>query len=185
MFTTIGKYETNFPILVCTRDEMRMTASSKQGMFHLKSAEDFFYCINVTLQRYEHSQVKQIEDLMFLLMGLNHLREWIAPGYKYDKKIPPSTPEQKFFVKVHETPEFKAINELCNGTKHLNNAPPTHSNGGLNIDEWPDFDSVVSVNDGPPTGFYYNGEEVGELLRRLAEYYRNEWFSHNQERVAE
>lgn len=145
-------------------------------LFHLRSAADLFYCLERALNRYEASRAKQIEDLMFLIMGLTHLREWIAPGYKHE--TPPTSPEQEFFQRIYDYPDFDTVRKLCNRTKHLAEAPGTDFQGNLNIDEWPNFDAVLSMDDGPPTAFYVDGKEVGTMLRRLAEFYRNEWFSH-------
>lgn len=143
--------------------------------FHLASPDDFFYCLKNTLTRYKSDKAKRVEDLFFLVMGLTHLREWIAPGYKHT--TPPATAAHKLYNDIYETAEFKTVQSLCNGLKHVEHAPTTSYSAGLAFDEWPDVSSVVKWDDGPPTAFYVDGEEVGELLQRLVESYQEKWFS--------
>ncbi len=85
--------------------------------FHLTSANDFFYCLESTLARYKKSKVKRVEDLFFLVMGLAHLREWIAPGYKYKQTA--KTVAQHFYNDIYKIEDFKTVQALCNGIKHL------------------------------------------------------------------
>ena len=65
------------------------------GIFDLNTPQEFFNSICRILNRYKSSHAKDIEDLLYVLMGLNHLREWIAPHY--DKMKPPKNPAEDFF----------------------------------------------------------------------------------------
>lgn len=150
-------------------------AKGSSAKFHLTSPDDFFYCLRNTLTRYKSDKAKRVEDLFFLVMGLTHLREWIAPGYKHE--MPQTTAAHKLYHDIYETPEFQIVQSLCNGLKHVKDAPATSYSAGLAFDDWPDVDSVVKWDDGPPTAFYVDGEEVGEILQRLIDSYQREWFS--------
>ncbi len=72
----------------------------KMGIFDLNTLEEFFQSICRILEQYKVSTAKNIEDLLYILMGLNHLREWIAPGY--DWKKPPKEPKEEFFQSIRE-----------------------------------------------------------------------------------
>ena len=135
----------------------------------------FFYCLEVALQRYKSSSVKRVEDAFFLIMGLNHLREWIAPGYNH--KQPADTDAKRLYLEIYDLPEFKIINALCNRSKHLAISQETGYRGELTVSEWPDLASVLRIDEGPPSAFYVNNEEIEKPLSRLLEEYRNKWFS--------
>jgi hypothetical protein len=165
--------------------------SENEGIFHLTSASDFFYCLHVALDRYQRSRSKRIEDTFFLVMGANHLREWIAPGYRpeFDKKTgepspAPLTEAEKFYIEVFDDPDFKIVRGLCNRAKHLTKecSVTSYSNSSnLMIDDLDCMiDDVLNWDEGPPTGFYVEGEEVGEILHRLLNTYRHAWFEHRR-----
>lgn len=144
--------------------------------FHLTSPKDLFYCLENALAQYQKSKAKRVEDLFFLIMGLTHLREWIAPGYDYNQTQ--TTTAHALYHDIYATEEFKTIQALCNGLKHLKHAPRTSYSAGLPIDEWPaPIDAVVKWDDGPPTAFYVDGEDVENILQRLVDSYREKWFS--------
>lgn len=50
-------------------------------MFDLNTAEDLFFYIQDSMKKYLANKHKNVSDVFFLIMALNHLREWIAPGY--------------------------------------------------------------------------------------------------------
>ncbi|MBT4668620.1 MAG: hypothetical protein HOC17_03680 [Candidatus Ruthia sp.] len=149
-------------------------------MFDLK-AEDLFFHVKQAMGKYQESKSKSIEQLFFIIMGLNHLREWIAPGYKYDRESPsPVTKEHKFFVKIYnELPEFKTINASCNGIKHLESSQNTDAKYGLKIDDWGLFDDVQSFDDGPPSKFTVDGVDIEIILKKVIDFYSKEWFDKN------
>ena len=61
-------------------------------------------------------------DFLLLIFILNHLREQIVDGEKFCdiNKIAPNdrSKEQLLFCDIWDLPEFKIINEICNGAKH-------------------------------------------------------------------
>ena len=150
-------------------------AKGSAANFHLSSPDDFFYSLRNTLARYRRDKAKRVEDLFFLVMGLTHLREWIAPGYNH--KDPVLTAAHRLYHDIYGTPEFKTVQAVCNGLKHVKHSPVTSYSGGLPFDEWPEVNSVVKWDDGPPTAFYIDGEDVGDLLQRLVDSYQRKWFS--------
>lgn len=154
-----------------------MEVAANNGIFNLTSAEDFFKCLEVVLRQYRDSTAKQIEIALFLVMGANHLREWIAPGY--DHKRTAKTKAEKFYNKIFEDPNFKIVNQLCNNAKHLKGvSQETSYVGGLNVDDWPGLidDLIGNWDSGPPTGFYVDGTEIGDILTSLLGKYQSDWF---------
>ncbi|GCE65922.1 hypothetical protein OMCYN_01868 [cyanobiont of Ornithocercus magnificus] len=165
-----------------------MESSEHKGIFHY-TAEELFTCLDIALNRYRSGKAKQIEDVFFLILGLNHLREWIAPGY--DHKQEAKSTEQKFYNEIFKNNDFKIIRQLSNNAKHLlKNPMGTSRSSGLSIDDYPPIDEVSNFDEGPPSGFYVEVEikdegktdekrtetkDVGEVLQNLLEIYRK-WF---------
>ncbi len=145
------------------------------GIFDLNTPEEFFYSICRILEQYKISTAKNIEDLLYILMGLNHLREWIAPGY--DWKKPPKSPNEEFYQFIYKNSEFKTVNALCNRTKHLNPIrQKSSSEHDLKFDDWPDFDSVRNFDLGPASNYLVDGKNIINVLDDLVEYYKKNWF---------
>jgi hypothetical protein len=69
------------------------------------------------------------------------------------------------------------VRGLCNRTKHLSvKCKATDYTSGLTIDEWDLIDDVVDFDEGPPTGFFVDETEVSDILLRLLDEYRRDWF---------
>lgn len=144
-------------------------------MFNLKTPSDYFFHIENAIKSYQSKSNKSIQELFFIINGLNHLREWIAPDYDY--KIKPQMPNEILFNKIWSLSEFKIINKLCNGTKHLNEkVPKTHAEFGLPLSKWDNVASVLNFDDGPPTAFYVDDKDVLEIVLIVHNYYKYEWF---------
>jgi len=157
--------------------------AENEGIFHLTSASHFLYCLEAALKRYMSSKPKRIEDAFFLVIGANHLREWIAPGYSptfgHDNtpRPQPITEAEKFYVRIYKNADFKIVRGLCNHAKHLSvNCKATDCTCGLSIDEWDSIDDVVDFGEGPPAGFFVDETEVSDILLRLFGEYRRAWF---------
>ncbi len=125
-----------------------------------------------------------VSELLFLIMSLNHLREWIAPGYKKNKDGNWPTPhnlQEQFFLTIWDLPEFKTINKLCNGTKHfISNQQLTSTVYGVNFDDWDSFDDVQNFDNGPPQIFKVDGINVETVLLKVLEFYSKNWFEKSQ-----
>jgi len=100
-------------------------------------------------------------------MGANHLREWIAIGYDPKHKDdlvtrPQKNEAEEFYIKIFGKADFEIVRQLCNRAKHLTTrCRSTGYSSGVNIDEW---DCLV------------DDDEIGAILHRLLDFYRNEWF---------
>jgi hypothetical protein len=153
------------------------------AIFDINNAKGLFFLINRTMKDYCSKKEKDAVKLLFLIMALNHLREWIEPGYnKKDGKWPvANTLKKQFSKKVYMLPEFGTIRKLSNNTKHIISKPPnTDSEHGLPIDEWDDFDSVASFDNGPAIHYLVDGVNVINILDTVINFYKTEWFDKNK-----
>jgi hypothetical protein len=155
-----------------------------RGIFNLNTARDFLYCLEVALKKYKNTRAKRIQDALFLIMGATHLREWIAPGYspKFSNNQPSPAPRnkaEKFYIEIFDNLDFKIVQGLCNRAKHLSGrSVATDYTNGLSFDECdcPIDDVVANFDEGPPTGFFVEDMEIGEILNRLLDEYQHKWF---------
>jgi len=145
------------------------------GIFDIYSPEEFFYSINNAWENYKRSKQKSVEILLYVIMGLNHLREWIASGY--DPKKTPTNDEEKFFQSIFNKASFKVINSLCNKTKHLQRMKEnTSSEHNVPFDEWSDIDAVRNWDKGPASDYFVDGINIIEIINEIIGFYRMEWF---------
>ena len=148
------------------------------NLFDIKSPEDFFNSLLRVREKYESKRTKYIEDLLYMILGLNHLREWIAPGYRYDKKKPAVTDEQLFFDRIHnDLEDFKTINQICNHSKHLrahNHVVDTNYSNKLS--DWDDLSSVESLAEGVPVSYTVDDNDVLEIIDSVIDFYKLNWF---------
>jgi hypothetical protein len=133
-------------------------------------------------KRYQKSKSKRIEDILFLVMDANRLREWIAPEYSpsFKNKIPMPPPQaavQRFCISIFDI-DFMAVNGLCNHVKDLN---PRHGetsclgSSGLCVDDWNCMiNDVPNWGEGFPAGFCVDGEGIGAVLHRFLGKYRDD-----------
>jgi hypothetical protein len=147
------------------------------GIFDLNTPSQFFDSIRRILDRYKSSNAKDIEDLLYVLMGLNHLREWISPGYDPFKRQP-QNPQEHFYNAIWENHSFKKIKALCNRTKHLQPiSEKTSSTHGIPLDDWPNVDAVRNFDLGPPSNYFVDGENVIEVIDEIVRFYQDNWFN--------
>ena len=156
-------------------------------IFDINSEKGLFFLINRTIKRFTDELEKDVTELLFLLMALNHLREWIAPGYGRDQDgnwPDPDNDGEQFFLDIYnECPEFKIINKLCNRTKHPEKIPQiTHSEHGLTIDEWKGkIDDLLDFDKGPATNYYFvDGRNVIDIINTVIDFYKTEWFEKDE-----
>lgn len=147
------------------------------GLFDFIDALAFFKSIQRRYESYRQGRIKKTEDLLYIILGLNHLREWIAPGYnKIVNKWPPADTAEKTFSKaVFDNHDFDILRQLANGTKHAKAVKAGYA-GGASIDDWEDFDSVADVDKGPPTAHFVDGRRVEEIVGPVIQLY-GDWFS--------
>ena len=144
------------------------------NIFDLESSEDFFGSVLRVYDGYQRSNEKNIEDLLYVLMGLTHLREWIAP--RYNPKDLPSKPEQDFSKEIYDLPSFTIVRFLCNRTKHMEKVIATASSHDIPFDEWIDFDAVRNFDLGPVSRYLVDGRDVKEIIDDVIAFYRDKWF---------
>nr|MBI3611909.1 hypothetical protein [Nitrospirota bacterium] len=149
--------------------------SRPSHFFDLESADHLFGLLKVVANPFMSSRAKRTQDLLFLVFGLTHLREWIAPGY--DPARAPATGEEQFYQEIFRLEEFKILQSLCNRSKHM--SATDGAMGALytsKIDDWSDFDSVTSFDRGFPTAYFVDGRDVEDVIRAVIKFYENEWF---------
>ena len=109
-----------------------------------------------------------------MILGLNHLREWIAPGFKDFKH--PANDAEEFFLLIFDNSDWKIINEICNQTKHVNPVPRLSAEYDLTFESWHSVDDVRTFDSGPPTRFTVDGHDIEPILERVSDFYRRHWF---------
>ena len=143
-------------------------------MFDINSPDAFFRIIIRNANQLRDQTAKETDRLLFVIFGLNHLREWIAPGYRPGGS--PTKENERFYESIYAYPSFQLINDICNHTKHLKPIGFDQTGYGLEIDDWPDFDSVESFDDGPPTSYVIDGKDVLEAVGEVIQFYQQMWF---------
>jgi hypothetical protein len=153
--------------------------SRPSHFFDIQSAERLFHLLKSIANTFTSSKAKRTQDLLLLVFGLTHLREWIAPDF--DPQHPPLTPEQQFYQDIYELAEFKALQGLCNRSKHM---IATNSVMGTlheaTIDDWPDVDSVLDFDRGLPTAYSVDDRDVEDVIRAVIRFYDDGWFQKAQ-----
>jgi len=145
------------------------------GIFDLNTAQEFLDSICRIIKRYKSSVAKEIEYLLYVIMGLNHLREWIAPGY--NPKNTPKNPGEVFYQDIWDNKSFQIINSICNGTKHLAKMDlTTSSEYGIPFDDWPEVDAVRIFDLGPPSNYFVDGQNIIEIIDEAVNFYETKWF---------
>lgn len=175
-------------------------------VFGFLAAEDYFYSLNACFNQYLTASKtgKPIEprDVFFLVTGLNHLREWIAPNFNdeqsgmskecYDKAVRSGgggmSAEVLFFVGIyHECEEFKLLKKTANTIKHRSLRKGSLKAEAEFSDE-PDIfaqDDVFALNDimkGFPTSYFINGRRLEDILKAVIGYYEQHWFKDSKSR---
>lgn len=151
-------------------------------IFDINSAEGLFFLINRTMKRFSHEHEKDVTELLFLIMALNHLREWIAPGYGRDRDgnwPDPDNDGEQFSQDIYDKcPEFETIRKLCNKSKHIKrNSPNTHSEHGVFVDEREGkIDDLLDFDKGPAINYFVDGENVIDIINTVIDFYKTEWF---------
>ncbi|MBI3398729.1 MAG: hypothetical protein HY026_05805 [Deltaproteobacteria bacterium] len=148
-------------------------------IFDIYSPEEFFYSINTAWENYKKGKQKSVEILLYVIMGLNHLREWIAPGYNPEKKLwkTPSTDAESFSKAIYNDVSFEIIRDLCNRTKHLKQMEAkTSSDHDVSFDDWSDIDAVRNWDKGPASAYSIDVIDVINIIDKVIDFYQIEWF---------
>ena len=148
--------------------------------YDIESANQLFQLLKTVWSNLMSTPGKQTQDLLFLIFGLTHLREWIAPDYDPEKT--PITPQEHFYQKIFKLKEFNILRGLCNRSKHMLQSESVM--GALykrKIDDWPNIDSVTNFDRGPPIAYFVDSQDVEEVIRIVIRFYDEHWFK-NQEK---
>lgn len=131
--------------------------------------------MKIVANNFTSTQGKRTQDLLFLVFGLTHLREWIAPDY--DPKLAPVTPQERFYQQIFESDEFNILRALCIRSKHMSRSESAMGAlYGGKIDDWPDVDSVTNFDRGPPIAYFVDGHDVEDVIRVVIKFYDENWF---------
>ncbi|WP_374497949.1 hypothetical protein [Vogesella indigofera] len=147
--------------------------------FELDGPQALFTEIQSAITEYHQEPNSRL--FLFLVFGLNHLREWIAQRSYEDlnkkrKTNTPLTANETFYFALWEIEEFRIINSLCNRSKHFSIKADTHNTSiakGFRCDS-PCGDSLGQK--------YYliDGIDSRDIFARvIREYYQ--WFSQQSE----
>ncbi|HBF39190.1 MAG TPA: hypothetical protein DDW50_17955 [Firmicutes bacterium] len=163
-------------------------ATSK--LFDIISARVFLNSLEIEINRYKLDKEKSAGQLLYIIMGLNHLREWISEGYThYNRKKgitednrPPQKSSEYFYEIIWNQESFRIINELCNFSKHHEEGKKflvreTESIHIKNVDEWEKVSDALNFGDGPVKQYLVNGKDIIEILEEVLKYYQKEWFA--------
>jgi hypothetical protein len=146
-------------------------------LFDIESPDQLFKLLKLVARRFTTAPAKCPEDMLLLVFGLTHLREWIAPDYSPREKPVPVTRSEKFYQAIFNLEEFKVLQGLCNRSKHMcatDSAMGTLHGGP--IDDWPDVDSVSVFAHGPPRGYFVDGQDMDDIVQTVIKFYEDHWF---------
>lgn len=146
------------------------------GIFGISTPEEFLHSVEKVYQRYLQS--KYSEDLLYVLMGLNHLREWIAPGYRAGGK--PTNAAEIFSEAIYGDADNDIVRLLCNRTKHLRKME-TSTEFGVTMAEWSNLASVHSLAEGATLGHLVEDKDIIEVCDSVIDYYKKNWFGQNED----
>lgn len=164
---------------------MGLYVNRPSHFFDIHSPKELFALLRTVANSFSSSRAKRTQDLLLLVFGLTHLREWIAPGY--DPKHHALTPAETFYQSIFELEEFRTLQGLCNRSKHM--SAGTSIMGTLHestIDDWPDVDAVQNFDRGFPTAFSVDDRDVQDVIQVVIKFYDDRWFKsiHDHEGTA-
>lgn len=150
------------------------------SVFDIERPDQFFHSICSRYRKYQQpvqNGGRTTEDIIYVIMGLNHLREWIAPESSAKKYRPTCTDQEKQFSStMYDDPNFTRLRHITNGTKHLKvSNTVTTAVGGTSVDEWPDWDAALDVDAGLPSEHLIDGEPARNVIDPVVAMYQ-EWF---------
>ena len=148
------------------------------GFFSVRDDGAFFAILSSTLDSFRTTKAKRPEDLLLLVLGLAHLREWIAPNYR--RESTPKNCAERFAAMLFEDPNYQTVLLLANHAKHqrrhalpstqMTSFVETIDEQGIPIDSWPDFEC------GPASAYQYGDQNLEEIFVAVASLYREQWF---------
>jgi len=144
-------------------------------LFDIESPDHLFYLLKLIAKRFTTAPAKRPEDMLLLVFGLTHLREWITADYSPIQQA--VTPSEQFYQSIFNLEEFKVLQALCNRSKHM--CSTESAMGAIHrrpIDDWPDVDSVLDFDRGPPCAYFVDGRDMDDVVRTVVNFYDEHWF---------
>lgn len=112
--------------------------------YDIDSADQLFRLLKRVAEGFSSVRGERTQDLLLLVFGLTHLREWIAPDY--DLRRLPQTREDAFYEEIFKLEEFNILRLLCNRSKHMSQTVGVMGTlYGSRIDDSPDIDQSLTL----------------------------------------
>lgn len=160
--------------MVGTKNVIRVDSP---GFLDLDVPDQLFHVLIAAFSRYEADQAKRIDDVFLLVLGLAHLREWIAPGFKGQRT--PRNPAERFSEKLYQHEPYRILLYLANHAKHQfrDDNLVIRSVHYDKVDDWSEFERANSVDDGPVRDYFVGDHDLCDLFHEVLAFYRDHWFS--------
>jgi hypothetical protein len=149
------------------------------GFFEVRDDTDYFGILERVLDAQRVTQAKRTEDFLLLVLGLTHLREWIAPNYVRGNK--PKNEAERFAAALLENEDYKLVKDLANHAKHQRRRALPETQTTRYVELWDDrdtpIDSWLDADSGPPSAREYGGRDILDVFESVIRFYREHWFS--------
>lgn len=154
-----------------------ITRIDSPGFLDLDMPHQLFSVLITAFSRYEADKAKRIDDVFLLVLGLAHLREWIAPGFK--GKRAPRNPAERFSEALYKHEAYRILLHIANHAKHQfrDDNLVIRSVHYDRLDDWPDVDRANSVDAGPVRAYFIGDRDLCDLFHEILAFYRDRWFS--------
>src|SRR6266446_8382430 len=143
------------------------------GLFDIRDDSDFFTIVTNTLASFLSTKTKRADEMLLLILGLAHLREWIAPGYRRGAMA--TNAAERFAAMLFENPNYQTVLQLDNHAKHqrrealpetqFTSFTDTFDERDTPIDSWLDFD------EGPASSYKYGQRNLEDIFKAVAALY--------------
>lgn len=148
------------------------------GFFEVRDESDFFGILERALNAQKATHAKRPEDVLLLVLGLTHLREWIAPKYKEGST--PTTRAEQFASELFKNEDYKTIRLLANHAKHQRRRALPEMQTTRYVEMWDDrdtpIDSWIDADMGPPSAREYGSRDILDVFDSVVIFYRKNWF---------
>jgi len=147
--------------------------------YDIDSADQLFCVLKRVAEGFSSVRGKRTQDLLLLVFGLTHLREWIAPDY--DLRRLPQTREDAFYEEIFKLEEFNILRLLCNRSKHMSQTVGVMGTlYGSKIDDSPDIDSIADFDRGASIAYSVDERDMEDVIHTVIKFYEERWFrNHN------
>lgn len=155
-----------------------ITRTDSPGFLNLDEPERLFRVLIRAFGRYEAEKTKRIDDVFLLVLGLSHLREWIAPGFKGQHE--PRNPAERFSKVLYENESYRLVLQLANHAKHQfrDDRLTIKSVHYPRPESWTEFESASwDDNDDQVKDYFVNARNLSDVFDEVLCFCRDHWFS--------